>query len=166
MIFSIHFSLLYLRMLYTLHKTQKLPISLQEAWEFISNPKNLAVITPGSMGLKTISGDDRKMFAGQIISYSLTPILGIKTHWVTEITHIVDGYYFVDEQRSGPYKLWHHKHFLKEIPGGVQMEDIVDYQLPMGILGRIAHPFLVKSKLEEIFAYREKKLEELFGKMK
>lgn len=150
-------------MLYTLHKTQKLPISLQEAWDFISNPKNLAVITPGTMGLKTISGDDRKMFAGQIINYSLTPILGLKMHWVTEITHMVDKEYFVDEQRSGPYKLWHHKHFLREIPGGIEMEDIIDYQLTMGIFGRMAHPLLVKPKLEEIFTYREKKLKELFG---
>lgn len=153
-------------MLYTLHKIQRLPISLQEAWDFISNPKNLAVITPPSMRLKTISGGSRKMFAGQIISYTLTPILGLKMHWVTEITHVVDKSYFVDEQRSGPYKFWHHKHFLKEIPGGIEMEDIVDYQLPMGILGDLVHPYLVKSKLEEIFTYREKKLEELFGTMK
>lgn len=153
-------------MLYTLHKIQKLPISLQDAWDFISNPKNLAVITPESMKLKTISGDNRKMFAGQIITYSLTPILGLKMNWVTEITHVVDKYYFVDEQRSGPYKFWHHKHFLKEIPGGVEMEDIIDYKIPMGLLGKIAHPYLVKSKLEEIFTYREKKLEELFGVMK
>lgn len=165
-VFYFSLCLLPLIMLYTLHKTQKLPISLEEAWDFISNPKNLAVITPPSMGLTTMSGDDRKMFAGQIISYYLTPILGIKMQWVTEITHVVDKQYFVDEQRSGPYKLWHHKHFLKEIPGGVEMEDIVDYQLPMGIFGRMAHPFLVKSKLKEIFSYREKKLEKLFGTMK
>lgn len=153
-------------MLYTLHKTQKLPISLQEAWDFISNPKNLAVITPDSMRLKTISGDERKMFAGQIIHYVLTPLLGLKVSWITEITHVADKNYFVDEQRDGPYKLWHHKHFLKEIPGGVEMEDIIDYQLPLGILGRLAHPFLVKPKLKEIFTYRENKLKELFGEMK
>lgn len=165
-VFYFSLCLLPLIMLYTLHKTQKLPISLEEAWDFISNPKNLAVITPPSMGLTMMSGDDRKMFAGQIISYYLTPILGIKMQWVTEITHVADKQYFVDEQRSGPYKLWHHKHFLKEIAGGVEMEDIVDYQLPMGIFGRMAHPFLVKSKLEEIFTYREKKLKELFGTIK
>lgn len=152
-------------MLYTIYRKQKLPIGLQEAWDFISDPKNLAVITPDTMGFKTLSGDERKMFPGQIIHYTITPMFGVKVQWVTEITHVADKSFFVDEQRYGPYKFWHHKHFLKEIPGGVEMEDIVHYKLPMGFLGRLAHPFLVKPKLEEIFNYREKKLEELFGKM-
>lgn len=150
-------------MLYTLHQKQKLPVSLQEAWDFISNPANLAVITPPSMGFKTLSGDDRAMFAGQIIHYTVTPVFGIKLQWVTEITHVSDKSFFVDEQRYGPYKFWHHKHFLKEIPGGVEMEDIVHYKLPMGFLGRLVHPFLVKPKLEEIFEYRTNKLIALFG---
>jgi ligand-binding SRPBCC domain-containing protein len=153
-------------MLYTLHRTQKLPISLQEAWDFISDPKNLAVITPPSMGFVTLSGDDRQMFAGQIIHYYVTPLWSIKLQWVTEITHVQDKQFFVDEQRYGPYKFWHHKHFLKEIPGGVEMEDIVHYKLPMGIFGRMAHPLLVKPKLQEIFDYRHKKLVELFGEYK
>ena len=152
-------------MLYTIHRKQKLPITLQEAWDFISDPKNLAVITPDTMGFKTLSGDERKMFPGQIIHYTITPVLGIKVQWVTEITHVVDKSFFVDEQRYGPYKFWHHKHFLKEISDGVEMEDIVHYKLPMGFLGRLAHPLLVKPKLEEIFNYREKKLKELFGEM-
>ena len=149
--------------MYTLHKTQKLPLTLQEAWDFISDPKNLAVITPPSMGFKTLTGDDRSMFAGQIIHYTITPVFGIKMEWVTEITHIAEKSFFVDEQRYGPYKFWHHKHFLKEIPGGVEMDDIVHYKLPMGIFGKIAHPFMVKPKLEEIFEYRQKKLIDLFG---
>ena len=153
-------------MLYTIHKKQKLPVTLQEAWDFIADPKNLAVITPDSMGFTTLSGDDRKMFPGQIIHYTITPVLGIKLQWVTEITHVADKSFFVDEQRYGPYKFWHHKHFLTAIPGGVEMEDIVHYKLPMGLLGRLAHPFLVKPKLEEIFNYREKKLKELFGEMR
>lgn len=152
--------------LYTIKSKQNLPISLDQAWDFISDPKNLAVITPDSMGFKTLSGDDRKMFAGQIIHYTITPLLGMKMQWVTEITHIQDKSFFVDEQRYGPYKFWHHKHFLKEIPGGVEMEDIVHYKLPMGILGDLAHPFLVKPKLKEIFDYRQKKLVELFGDWK
>lgn len=152
--------------LYTIKSKQNLPISLNEAWDFISDPKNLAVITPDSMGFKTLSGDERKMFAGQIIHYTITPLLGIKVQWVTEITHVQDKSFFVDEQRYGPYKFWHHKHFLKEIPGGVEMEDIVHYKLPMGILGDLAHPFLVKPKLNEIFEYRQKKLIELFGNWK
>lgn len=150
--------------IYRLHQKQNLPITKQEAWDFLSDPKNLKVITPDYMGFHILSGADRPMFAGQIIQYIVTPVLGIKTKWVTEITHVIDGEYFVDEQRFGPYSLWHHKHFIKEIDGGVEMEDIIDYKIPMGILGQIVHPILVKSKLKEIFDYRTKKLEELFGK--
>lgn len=152
--------------IYTLHTKQNLPVSLDEAWKFLSNPKNLKIITPDYMGFKTLSGDERDMFAGQIIQYIVTPVFGIPMKWVTEITHVVDKKYFVDEQRFGPYALWHHKHFLKEIPGGVEMEDIVDYKVPMGILGQLVHPFLVKPKLEEIFTYRRQKLVELFGEYK
>ena len=152
--------------IYTYQAKQNLPISIDEAWEFLSNPKNLKVITPDYMGFITLSGDDRPMFAGQIIQYIVTPILGIPTKWVTEITHVIDKKYFVDEQRFGPYSLWHHKHFIKEIPGGVEMEDIIDYKIPMGILGQLVHPILVKPKLNEIFDYRRRKLIELFGQFK
>jgi len=152
--------------IYTLHKKQNLPISVEQAWEFLSCPANLKVITPDYMGFNILSGADRPMFPGQIIQYIVTPVLGIKTKWVTEITHVKNLEYFVDEQRFGPYALWHHKHFIKEIEGGVEMEDIIDYKLPLGILGQIVHPFLVQPKLEEIFNYRTQKLEELFGKNK
>lgn len=150
--------------IYRLHQKQNLPITKKEAWDFLSDPKNLKVITPDYMGFHILSGADRPMFAGQIIQYIVTPVLGIKTKWVTEITHVIDGEYFVDEQRFGPYSLWHHKHFIKEIDGGVEIEDIIDYKVPMGILGQLVHPILVKPKLKEIFEYRTKKLEELFGK--
>ena len=152
--------------IYTLHKKQQLPISVDKAWEFLSNPRNLKTITPDYMSFNILSGADRDMYSGQIIQYIVTPILGIKTKWVTEITHIENKKYFVDEQRFGPYALWHHKHFINEIDGGVEMEDIIDYKVPMGILGQLAHPFLVKPKLEEIFNYRQKKLIELFGEYK
>ncbi len=152
--------------IYTLHKKQKLPISLEKAWEFLSSTKNLKTITPDYMSFNILSGAEKPMFAGQIIQYIVTPILGIKTKWVTEITHVKEGEYFVHEQRFGPYALWHHKHFIKEIDGGVEMEDIIDYKVPMGILGQIVHPILVKPKLEEIFAYRQKKLIALFGTYK
>lgn len=152
--------------IYTLHSKQNLPITIDEAWEFLSDPKNLKVITPEYMGFKTLSGDDRAMFAGQIIQYIVTPVMGIPMKWVTEITHVKDNSYFVDEQRFGPYALWHHKHFLKEIPGGVEMEDIVDYKIPMGLLGQLVHPILVAPKLKEIFDFRRKKLIELFGEFK
>jgi ligand-binding SRPBCC domain-containing protein len=151
--------------IYKLHAKQNLPISVDKAWSFLSNPENLKVITPDYMGFNIQSGADRPMFAGQIIEYIVTPILGIKTKWVTEITHVVDKEYFVDEQRFGPYTLWHHKHFLKEIDGGVEMEDLLHYKLPFGFLGQLVHPFLVKPKLDEIFEYRKNKLVELFGTM-
>jgi len=149
--------------IYQLHTTQKLPISVDEAWNFLSDPKNLKRITPDYMGFKIISGDDRDMYPGQIIEYIVTPVLGIPTKWVTEITHVVDRQFFVDEQRFGPYALWHHKHFIKPIQGGVIMEDIVHYKLPFGILGQLVHPIIVKPKLNEIFKHRERTLIELFG---
>jgi ligand-binding SRPBCC domain-containing protein len=152
--------------IYRLHTHQNLPISVDEAWEFLSDPKNLKTITPNYMGFNILSGADRKMFAGQIIQYIVTPVAGIPTKWVTEITHVKDKKFFVDEQRFGPYSLWHHKHFIKAIPGGVEMEDIIDYKLPMGILGQLAHPIIVKPKLKEIFDYRYQKLIELFGAFK
>mgnify|MGYP005724745577 CR=1 FL=1 len=152
--------------IYSLQKTQKLPISLDEAWEFLSNPKNLKIITPDYMSFNIISKIDRPLYIGQIIQYIVTPLLGIKTKWVSEITHIQEKKYFVDEQMYGPYSLWHHKHFIKEINGGVELEDIIDYKVPLGIIGQLIHPILVKPKLEEIFSYRQKKLIELFGEYK
>lgn len=152
--------------IHKIHTKQNLPISKKEAWEFLSNPENLKTITPEYMRFDILNGADRPMFAGQIIEYIVTPVFGIKTKWITEITHVVDGEYFVDEQRFGPYALWHHKHFIKEISGGIEMEDIVDYKLPFGILGELVHPFFVKPKLKEIFEFRRKKLIELFGEIK
>jgi ligand-binding SRPBCC domain-containing protein len=149
--------------LYQLKSTQFLPISLDQAWDFLSDPRNLKTITPDYMGFEICDGADRPMYQGQIIQYIVTPVMGIKTKWVTEITHVVDKSFFVDEQRFGPYAFWHHKHFLKEVPGGVEMEDIIDYKIPFGWLGQLVHPILVKPKLNEIFNYRTQKLTELFG---
>ncbi|TXE14931.1 SRPBCC family protein [Seonamhaeicola algicola] len=149
--------------IYTLHKKQNLKTTVNEAWEFLSSPQNLKTITPDYMGFNILSGADRPMYAGQIIEYIVTPVLGIKTKWVTEITHVIDKHYFVDEQRFGPYALWHHKHFIKEIDGGVEMEDIIHYKVPFGIIGQLVQPILVKPKLEEIFNYRTEKLDALFG---
>ena len=152
--------------IYTLHKKQKLPISVDEAWNLLSNPNNLQKLTPSYLGMNTISGAERPLYAGQFIQYLVTPILGIKTKWVTEITNVKEKVYFVDEQRFGPYALWHHTHFINEIEGGVEMEDIINYKVPMGILGQLVHPFLVKPKLNEIFEYRRKALIEMFGEFK
>ena len=151
--------------LYQLYSKQALPISQKEAWDFLSNPSNLKVITPNHMGFNILDGDGKSMFPGQIIQYKIAPFPGYSTKWVTEITHVKEGEYFVDEQRFGPYALWHHKHFIKEINGGVEMEDIIDYKIPFGILGQLAHPIVVKKQLKQIFKYREEKLIELFGKI-
>ncbi len=142
---------------------QELPISMDEAWVFLSDPKNLKRITPDYMGFDILSGADRKMFPGQIIQYRLTPVLGIPFRWVTEITHVKEGEYFVDEQRFGPYSFWHHKHFIYPTENGVVMEDIVDYKIPLGILGKLAHMIFVKYKVKQIFTYREKALNEIFN---
>jgi len=150
-------------MMYTLQSTQKLPISLENAWNFFSDPKNLNTITPDSMKFKTLSGDDRKMFQGQIIHYKISPFSFVSMEWITEITHVENQKFFVDEQRFGPYAFWHHKHFFSAIEDGVLIEDIVHYKVPFGILGRLFHPIIVRPKLEEIFAFRTKKLIELFG---
>ena len=147
---------------YRLKAVQFLPITLEKAWDFFSSPKNLKEITPPNLVMTVLSGADVKMFAGQVIQYKVTPLPLFNTTWVTEITHVEDKKFFVDEQRFGPYSLWHHKHFFKEVEGGVEMEDIVDYVPPFGILGRMVNPILVKPRLKEIFNYRKKRLEELF----
>ena len=149
--------------MYTLHTKQKLPITLDKAWEFFSDPKNLNTITPDSMKFRTLSGDERKMFAGQVIHYKISPFSGISMEWVTEISQVQYKEFFVDEQRFGPYKFWHHKHFFKEIDGGIEMEDIVHYKVPYGFIGKLFHPIVVRPKLNEIFAFRKKILTELFG---
>jgi len=116
--------------IYKFHRKQKLPITLNEAWKFLSNPKNLSILTPQEMNFTIISNDDKPMYAGQVIQYSVTPIAGIKATWVSEITHLVEGNYFVDLQLYGPYAFWHHKHFIYEIDGGVEMEDIIGEIMP------------------------------------
>lgn len=147
----------------TLKSVQKLPISLEEAWEFFSSPANLSKITPEYMGFKILSEVPSKMYSGLLISYIVKPLFGIPLKWVTEITQVREPEYFVDFQLSGPYKVWHHQHHFKEIPGGVEMTDIVSWSLPLGILGRMANVLFVKSRVEQIFKYRSKVLIEKFG---
>lgn len=151
--------------LYSFTTVQKIPASKEAVWQFISSPANLKLITPPSMRFEvTTDTPSDKMYAGLIIAYKVSPLWGIKMNWVTEITHVQEQEYFVDEQRFGPYSLWHHKHFLKEINGGIEMTDIVHYKIPFGVLGDVANVLIVKQKLKEIFDFRFKKVEELFGK--
>ncbi len=149
--------------MYQYTSRQELATTIDQAWTFLSDPKNLKRITPDYMGFDIISGAERKMFPGQIIQYRLTPVLGIPFRWVTEITHVQEGEFFVDEQRFGPYTFWHHKHFIKKTSNGVVMEDIVDYKLPLGPLGWLAHALFVRAKVKQIFDYREKALNEIFN---
>lgn len=148
--------------IYTLKVQQKLPISLDEAWDFFSSPANLEKITPPHMLFKITSGDIASMYSGQIITYKVSPFTGFTTNWVTEITHVQAKQFFVDEQRFGPYKMWHHEHSFQELKDGVLMTDKVSYKLPMGALGHLAQHLFVRRQLENIFNHRYKCLTNQF----
>ncbi len=151
--------------MHQLKSTLRLPISLAEAWDFFSSPKNLAAITPEELNLVPTSELPEEMYPGMFIEYTVHPLFGIPAKWVTEITHVQDKKFFVDEQRLGPYSIWHHQHHFKAIPGGVEMLDIVDYRLPLGLLGVLMEKLVVGKKVREIFEYRTQRLQALFGKM-
>ncbi len=147
---------------YFLRSKQVLPISLEEAWDFFSQPKNLAKITPPDLGLKIEDNNTMEVYAGCCISYKVKIAPMVYHNWLTEITHVRAPHFFVDEQRMGPYKIWHHEHHFRKHPNGVEMTDIITYLPPFGFLGHLLHPLLVKPQLKKIFAYRESRLEELF----
>lgn len=143
---------------------QFLQADVQEVWEFISDPKNLTKITPSDMGFHIRTKElPPKIYPGLIVNYTVKPALNIPTTWVTEITHVKDYVYFVDEQRIGPYRMWHHEHFIEPTERGVLMKDIISYQPPLGILGSLANRLFIKRKLKGIFEYRRKALNALFN---
>lgn len=152
---------------YLLKTEQDIPISLDEAWDFFSSPDELAKITPKEMGLVVTSRHPAgtKMYEGMLITYKVSPLFGIKLNWMTEITFIHEKEYFVDEQRFGPYAMWHHEHHFKEIEGGVRMTDILNYALPYGPVGRLGNKLLVASQIDKIFKYRERAVIDLFGEI-
>lgn len=150
--------------MYKIEREQFLPIPLQEAWDFFSSPSNLSKITPSSLGFVVHGIVPERMYPGLFIQYTVSPLFGIPMRWVTEITHVREGEYFVDEQRVGPYSIWHHEHFFTAVEGGVLMRDVVHYKVPLGILGQLVHPFIVRPKLEQIFSYRWESNERMFGK--
>lgn len=153
--------------IYQLRTTQKIPATIGQVWDFISSPRNLKKITPEYMGFEITNEPIADvMYAGMIISYKVKPILGVPMNWVTEITHIKEKEYFVDEQRVGTYALWHHQHKISPIEGGVLMEDIVSYRPPMGVLGNIANSLFIHRQLKRIFDYRHTSVEKEFGKFK
>jgi ligand-binding SRPBCC domain-containing protein len=151
---------------FQLIRTQKLPVDKKILWEFVSSPHNLKEITPAYMNFQVLSQQlYETMYPGMIITYKVSPLLKIPLHWCTEISVVEPMNYFVDEQREGPYRFWHHQHHLETIEGGTLMTDIVSYRLPMGVLGRIAHSLFVKKQLESIFDFRYQKMKTLFGEM-
>lgn len=149
--------------LYKKESIQYVNASLEECWAFFSSPKNLQKITPEDMGFQITDYDGKDMYAGQIIQYKVSPLAGVKISWVTEITQVREKVLFIDEQRFGPYAFWHHKHFFEATETGVKMTDVVHYGLPLGFLGRIMNTLIVKSKLNEIFAHREKMVDQMFN---
>ncbi|MCP2501861.1 MAG: SRPBCC family protein [Deltaproteobacteria bacterium] len=144
-------------------EVQHLPISLPEAWSFFSDPRNLSRITPPSLGLEVTSDLPGVMYPGMIVTYNVRPIPWVSVGWVTEITHVREPVLFVDEQRFGPYRFWHHEHHFREVEGGVEMEDIVHYALPFGTIGRVFGGPLVRRRLEQIFSFRRRFLVREFG---
>lgn len=153
-------------MLHTIRTEQFLPTDRERLWQFMSEPANLAEITPAYMRFTVLSKDRAPIYAGQIVEYHVRPVAGIRLHWVTEITHVKEGVYFVDEQRFGPYAFWHHQHHLLDAPGGMLMRDIVHYKVPLGPLGRLANRLFVHRQLQQIFNYRASTLEKIFDSKK
>lgn len=150
----------------TLHEhrfEQILPISLEEAWSFFSAPKNLNEITPDDMRFEILTKDIPQMYEGMLIQYNVTPLLGIRMPWVTEITHVVPGKLFVDEQRFGPYAFWHHQHHFEEVENGVLMKDILHYRVPLGSVGKLVNALFIEKKVKSIFEYRFELLTNKFG---
>lgn len=145
-------------------KSLTLPITPSEAWEFFSAPANLPRITPPRMDCVITSDLPEKMYPGMIISYRMKPMLGIPVHWTSEITQVREPFFFVDDQRVGPYTFWHHQHAFRPVAGGVRCEDVVHYKIPLGPLGRLMDRFFIRSQLQKIFDYREKILLEQFGR--
>lgn len=146
-----------------LKQEQFLPITLEEAWDFFSNPVNLNEITPDYMTFEITSKLPAKMYAGMMITYRIKPLLNIPINWCTEITHVDNGNYFIDEQRKGPYRIWHHEHHFKSVKGGVCMTDLLYYDIGKSIFGWIAGKLFVHKKVKDIFEYRRKKLEVIFS---
>jgi ligand-binding SRPBCC domain-containing protein len=150
-------------MLQTLIQKQFLPISIDKAWDFFATPNNLNAVTPKELDFHILTKVPEKMYEGLMIAYSLKPMLQIPVHWVTEVTHIKEHDYFVDEQRKGPYAIWHHEHHFEAKDGGVLMTDVLHYDIGLSFLGWVAGKLFVHRKVREIFAFRFQKLKETFN---
>lgn len=150
--------------MYCLKYQQKLPISIDQCWQYFSSPHNLRDITPKYLDFSITNDlENRSMYEGQIITYTIKPLFKIPIEWVTEITHVKEYDYFIDEMRFGPYKFWHHEHRFYQIKNGVEMFDTVYYKLPFGPFGNFLNSIKVKKDIQKIFIYRQKVLKDLFG---
>lgn len=151
--------------LHCLETTLRLPIDRAEAWAFFSDPRNLAAITPPDMGFEITSELPERVYPGLIVTYRVRPLARIPVTWVTEITHVAEGERFVDAQRMGPYRLWHHQHHFRDVAGGTEVRDIVHYSVLPGPLGSLVNRAVVRGRLQAIFNFRQGMLEQRFGKI-
>ena len=149
--------------LHILRRTQVVPVSLGECWTFFSAPGNLSKITPPALDFQVISELSPAIRPGMMIQYRVRPLFGIPMTWVSEITHVDAPHYFVDEQRIGPYSIWHHEHFFRELDGGrTEISDVVHYAPPFGLLGELVRPLLIEPELAKIFSFREQAVAKIF----
>jgi len=150
-------------MIHYLHRVQVIPAPLEQVWEYFATPANLNEMTPPDMKFEIIAGGDERMYAGQIIEYRVEFVRGLRSLWLTEIAHVDDGRYFVDEQRVGPYRFWYHEHHFEPMEAGVKMTDRVTYAAPFGLLGDIVTALWIRRRLDGVFDYRSQKIVDLFG---
>ncbi|WP_078393363.1 SRPBCC family protein [Shouchella patagoniensis] len=149
--------------MYQLERTQFLPISIDYAWKFFSKAENLQSITPNYMNFKITNSPGKDIYSGQLITYKVSPLFSVPISWVTEITHVIDGHYFVDEQRFGPFKFWHHQHHFVETDSGTKMTDLLHYRLPFSVVGQATHKLIVKKSINDIFDHRHQVLKARFA---
>jgi ligand-binding SRPBCC domain-containing protein len=151
--------------IHVLETRQTIASSIDRAWDFFSDPRNLSRITPPELDFKVLTRLPDRIHAGMMIEYRVRPIFGIPVRWLTEITHVEAGRFFVDEQRVGPYRIWHHEHHFRELPDGqVEMTDKVTYVPPFGPLGELFHPLVIQPQLAKIFAFRHTAVAGLFSR--
>jgi ligand-binding SRPBCC domain-containing protein len=149
--------------LFRLNRIQFIPIPISDAWRFFSDPRNLQRITPPWLNFKITCDVPEQMYPGMLLTYTVKAIAGIPMNWITEITHVREPFFFVDEQRFGPYRFWHHQHRFKETDHGVEMRDIVHYALSFGLLDSMINHLFISGKLAEIFSFRKAAITQIFG---
>lgn len=147
---------------FTLHREQLIPASREKVWDYFCDPRNLNEMTPSDMNFLIVTDPLDRMYAGQLIEYKVEFIRGIRSRWLTEIAHVRELEYFVDEQRIGPYQFWYHQHHFEAVPGGTRMTDQVTYSIGFGPLGDLLNAIWIAARLKGIFDYRTQKMKEIF----